>query len=251
MSGEKDDYRAGVLKFIVEKIEKIHALLDLMGQTITYRGRLSPRQVADGMNAARRNARRLLNDAEILFREKRFPSAAALAVLAIEEAGKTPILRMLATARNAEEIKRAWKSYRSHQTKNVLWLFPLYVLTGVRTLSGFGSLFDPKSKHTKRLDELKQWAVYTDCLNKGEWSEPENFVDELIAEFILKTARALTEEKEVTEQEIELWIEHVGPQVKHAGPRKLKRFWDAMIAENLATVTTPELESFLGLDRDN
>jgi len=44
-----------------------------------YRGRLSPRQVAEWMNAASRNAVRLLKDAEILFEAKRYPSAAALA----------------------------------------------------------------------------------------------------------------------------------------------------------------------------
>jgi AbiV family abortive infection protein len=42
------------------------------------------------MNAAARNAARLVSDAEILLGAKRYPSAAALAVLAIEESGKLP-----------------------------------------------------------------------------------------------------------------------------------------------------------------
>ena len=65
-----------------------------------YRGTLSPQQIADGMNAAERNAARLLNDAELLLREERHPSATAMAILAIEEAGKNTILRQLSTAKD-------------------------------------------------------------------------------------------------------------------------------------------------------
>jgi hypothetical protein len=49
-----------------------------------YRGSLSPAQIAAGMNAARENASRLLNDAKLLAQSERFASAAALAILSIE-----------------------------------------------------------------------------------------------------------------------------------------------------------------------
>ena len=106
-------------------VDAITRIIDRMDAEVVYRGRLSPRQVAEGMNAASRNAVRLLKDAEILFEAKRYPSAAALAALAIEEAGKLPILRALAVAQDGSEVKEGWKQYRSHQTKNVLWLMPL------------------------------------------------------------------------------------------------------------------------------
>lgn len=48
------------------------------------------------MSAARRNGKRLLYDAITLFDLKRYPSAFARAVLAIEEAGKLTVLRQLA-----------------------------------------------------------------------------------------------------------------------------------------------------------
>jgi AbiV family abortive infection protein len=230
-----------------EMLQRISDLLDMMGTMSPYRGELSPKQVADGMNAASRNAIRLLKDAEILFEAKRCPSAASLAALAIEEVGKSPILRSLAVAKDAEAIKKGWKAYRSHQRKNVLWLFPLYVLSGVRTLSGFGSLFDPVSKHTQRLDELKQAGFYTDCIEAGRWSLPEEFVDELIAQFVLKTARSLTKDHEVTEREIELWIKHVGPDLGQARPESLKEFWTAMRGERLATADVDDIDIFLGV----
>jgi AbiV family abortive infection protein len=236
------------LDWIGRNLKIITELLELIGTKPQYRGKLSAKQVADGMNAAARNASRLLKDAEILFEAKRYPSAAALAILAIEEAGKPPILRSLAVANDDKAIKKGWKAYRSHQTKNVLWLFPLYVLSGVRTLAGFRSLFEPDSKHKQRLDELKQAGFYTDCLSKGEWSEPETSIDEMIAQFIMKTARALAKKPQITEREIELWIKHVGPESEEASPKDLKHFWAAMMAEGLATVSVDNIDRFLELE---
>src|SRR5260221_5909890 len=68
-------------------------------------GALAPQQVADGMNAAGRNAKRLYEDAELLFNASRFASACALAVLSIEEAGKVSVLRGISTASGEKELK--------------------------------------------------------------------------------------------------------------------------------------------------
>lgn len=53
-----------------------------------YRGPLSSTEIAAGMNAARENTNRLAKDAKLLFEQERYPSALALAILAIEETGK-------------------------------------------------------------------------------------------------------------------------------------------------------------------
>lgn len=53
-----------------------------------FKGELSAAQIASGMNAARRNARRLADDARLLLDAERFSSAASIAVLSIEESGK-------------------------------------------------------------------------------------------------------------------------------------------------------------------
>ncbi|GEM_PF-4403187 len=88
-----------------------------------YSGRLSAAQIAEGINLARRNASRLAADSASLLDAGRLPSATALAVLAIEEAGKCSILREIALARDERELPEAWRSYRSHTTKNRTWLF--------------------------------------------------------------------------------------------------------------------------------
>ena len=59
----------------------------------SYRGRLTAAQIAQGMNAARDNAQRLATDAATLLDARRFPTAASLAFLSIEESGKISILR--------------------------------------------------------------------------------------------------------------------------------------------------------------
>ncbi len=48
-----------------------------------YAGSLDAAQIAQGINAARRNARRLAEDAKLLLETARYPSATALAILSI------------------------------------------------------------------------------------------------------------------------------------------------------------------------
>lgn len=86
--------------------------------TPSYRGKLSVAQVAGGMNAATQNAARLAADARLFFSNARWPTAASVAALSIEEAGKVVILRRFLTASD-EEIRALWKDYRSHTRKNV------------------------------------------------------------------------------------------------------------------------------------
>lgn len=84
-----------------------------------YKGTLTPQQIADGINAANKNANRLANDAKILLDANRDPSATSLAILSIEEGGKVSILRSLALAKDEKEILECWRDYRSHTKKNV------------------------------------------------------------------------------------------------------------------------------------
>ena len=64
-----------------------------------YRGALTIKQVAKGMNAATNNARRLAQDARLLLDNKRWPTAASVAALSIEESGKVVILRRFLIAK--------------------------------------------------------------------------------------------------------------------------------------------------------
>lgn len=223
-----------------------------------YKGRLTPAKISEGMNAACRNANRLVDDAFLLLGARRFPSALALAILAIEEAGKLPILTRLAIARSDAEYAEIWKEYRSHTSKNRMWTFPSLVAAGARALEDFRPLFSPGAEHPYKLDQLKQIAFYTDCLGNAHWSNPEEVIDESLAQSIAQTAKILAGSPTHTEKEITLWIEYMAPAfasndlelMKHA----FTSWYQAMETNGLMpSGAGPGLESFIrgpqGLNR--
>jgi AbiV family abortive infection protein len=154
-----------------------------------YRGSLTPAQIAEGINHAAHNARRLVEDAELLIDSGRFPSACSLAALAIEEAGKVSILRELALARSDSEVRGSWKRYRSHTQKNVTWLLPQLASSGASKLADFKPLFEDGAEHPELLDQVKQLGFYTDCLGEAHWSVPDEVIDEKLARSIVGTAK--------------------------------------------------------------
>jgi len=177
----------------------------------SYSGRLTVRQIARGINAARRNARRLAEDAQLLFDKGRYPTAAALAILSIEETGKESILRGIAWATEDNELRISWKDFRSHTKKNAMWLFPQLVSEGARRLDDFAKLFKEEAEHTFLLDMIKQVSFYTDCLGKAHWSEPSDIIDKNLAEPLLEVAKIFLDDREITTKEVELWIKHMSP----------------------------------------
>ncbi|MCH8261430.1 MAG: AbiV family abortive infection protein [Proteobacteria bacterium] len=176
-----------------------------------YKGALSASEIAEGINAAIQNAVRLLEDAQILLKNKRFPSAASLATLSIEESGKISILRALSVARNDKDIKESWKEYRTHTKKNTQWIVTDLVQSGAKKLEDFRPMFEDEAEHPHILDQIKQLGFYTDCLGNKHWSIPPEIVDEALATMLVGIASILCSKKTVTEKEIELWIKHIGP----------------------------------------
>jgi AbiV family abortive infection protein len=147
----------------------------------SYKGQLNPAQISDGMNSAHRNAIRLLTDAKILLDADRYPSAAALSILSIEESGKSSILRLLALSKTNEDRINAWKEYRSHVKKNVQGILPSKFIEGAQKLDDFLTLFDGESEYPYLLEQIKQVSLYTDCLGQAHWSEPAQVIDKELA----------------------------------------------------------------------
>jgi len=176
-----------------------------------YRGRLTTAQIAQGMNAAAKNAQRLAGDAVALLEAHRSPTAASLAILLIEESGKISILRSLSLAMTSDQVLDAWKDYRSHISKNVAWLLPQLVAAGARKLDDLRPLFDKDSDHPYVLDQIKQLGFYTDCLGQAHWSTPDATIDKDLAQMLVKVATLLAGKHEYTRTEVELWVEHIGP----------------------------------------
>jgi len=177
-----------------------------------YSGRLTVAEIAAGINAAKENAARLHHDSEQLLNAGSFASATALAILAIEEAGKESVLRELAVMKTDKDRAACWKRYRTHTAKNVLAFFLDRVASGARTLEAFRPLFEPGAEFPGLAEHLKQVALYTDCLGKKHWSKPTEVITESLARSMVLAARAVATGKSlVTEREVALWQEHMGP----------------------------------------
>ena len=203
-----------------------------------YNGELSAAQIATGMNAAFRNARRLADDAKLLLDAGRYPTAASIAVLSIEESGKNRVLRELACAPNKEAQRSAWKGYRLHRNKNVAWILPNLVAKGARDLDSLRPATDASAGHTALLDQIKQLGLYTDCytdcLGDAHWSEPEKFVDSNMSRPLVELADMFARSEVVTVKEIELLVKHMRPAYGTSVEQMQTAFldWDAAMREN-------------------
>jgi AbiV family abortive infection protein len=215
----------------------------------SYKGGLTPAQIAEGMNVASKNSNRLAHDAGYLLEAKSYPSAAALGILAIEEAGKISILRRLAVARGEAERAEAWREYRCHTRKNAMWTLPSLVAAGARKLEDFRPLFCEDAKHPYMLDQLKQIAFYTDCLGKAHWSVPGEVIDESIATTIVSTAKLLAGSPDHTEKEVALWIEYMAPAFATKDLDLMKQalinWHQAMQTKGLVFDTSEDMERFV------
>ena len=212
-----------------------------------YRGPLSPEQAAEGIASARANAARLIADAELLLASDRYPSASALAILAIEELGKVQILKRIVVQTSEAELKEAWKEYRSHRAKNVMWILPKLAAEGARTMKQLRPATEIDAEHTGMLDAVKQLSIYTDCFgDSARWSAPGDAVDLEFAPAILATARMLNSERQTTVRELDLWVEYVRPHYnKPTMPDAMLAFQRQLFNEGLTSTTPEALESFM------
>lgn len=217
------------------------------GRPEEHRGPLSPKQVADGINAAVRNARRLLSDAKLLLEAERYPTAAALAALSIEESGKVSILRGMAGETSPEELRKHWRRYRDHRAKNGAWILPNLAAKGARHVHELGEVVNRDGEHTAMLNSVKQLGLYTDCYGEAHWSEPEKVIEAPLARSLVEIAELLAgQKKTVTVREMELWARHVAPTIRTPDGRHGLLLWAAaMHQEGLSTTTPQEFARFV------
>ncbi len=212
-----------------------------------YKGPLTPAQITEGIAAAQANALRLLDDAKVLLEARRYPSATALAILSIEERGKVIILKRIALVSDPADVKGAWREYRSHRAKNAGWVIPQLIAEGARTMRAMAAAVDPDAEHTGVLDALKQVSFYTDCLGNKHWSIPSEVVDEDLASSMVRSAEVMWGAKVVTQREVELWAQIVGPHYNQSGMLEAVVRWQgAMVAEGLSDTAPEHLEAFMG-----
>ncbi|HAJ27016.1 MAG TPA: AbiV family abortive infection protein [Syntrophus sp. (in: bacteria)] len=213
-----------------------------------HRGPISLAMIAEGMNIARANAKRLFEDASALYEAGRTHSAVALAILSIEESGKISILRQMALCESEAEWRQAWKDYRSHIRKNVAWILGELAAKGARTIDELRPIVNSDSDHPNVLDNLKQLCLYTDCVNNSKWTSPEALEIKDLASYLLLMAKAFVKGSDVTEKELQLWRLHLLPAKRGSfeeNKRAVANWWADMGANGLSSATEEEIEAFL------
>ena len=162
-----------------------------------YRGDLSEQQIVEGMDATIRNARRLADDAKTMLELSRYPTAAALAILSIEEYGKYGILRQALIAPNKIIFEQVWDDFGLHKRKNAIWLLPDMIANGFSDLDSLLPILDPTSPHSAAMENYKQLAMYLDCIGNAEWSEPEKVIKGEVARDLVEMADRLLADKKL------------------------------------------------------
>jgi AbiV family abortive infection protein len=211
-----------------------------MNKSKTYQAALSSSEVVAGMNAARCNARRLAADAELLLAGGRWPSAASLAILSIEESGKFGLLRRLSFAADPRALTDRWREYRSHQAKLKV---PIGINPEGKSLSEPASAtaaIESQKRLVSDLDLFKQRGFYTDCIpddaGQAVWIEPSRQITERQAREVVACARLSVPKVDVSIREIDLLVEHVGSF--YGTPRIIEgwRSWLAAMESETATL---------------
>lgn len=170
--------------------------------------KLTLQQIVEGINAVMSNARSLYQDAVLLLEHRRFPRAASLAILSIEEVGKTIILRRMALTEDQDNIDGLWKEFTRHHAKNVPAAFVNRLLAGDRTFREMNVSLGNKGGECSSIDQLKQLGFYVDCDKTIRWLTPYDQVTEPIALHYVGIAQGLSNQPDTTIQDIELFIKH-------------------------------------------
>jgi AbiV family abortive infection protein len=179
-----------------------------------YNQELTAENAAKGIAFALENAKALLRDAILLYKNSRYERATALAILAIEEAGKPAILHMILLEDDPKRLKKGWQDYRKHTSKNTNWIVPALIKKGARHIEEMRRTVDDKSSHRQMLDNLKQLAFYSDVFSNCKWSIPKNVIDKELSEAILSIAEMMTDKEKsgmTSEEQLKLWVKHLKP----------------------------------------
>jgi AbiV family abortive infection protein len=139
--------------------------------------------LADFAMAAIRNARRLLDDAELLLNRGRGPSAYSLAVLAFEEAGKAwlCVIAMMVP----DHVRPEWphgdlinKHVDKLMAAHVMAHMLASAISGQDMIASLADIGENLEELARTHDKAKQRGLYVDLLDSGFWEPASVTKDE-------------------------------------------------------------------------
>jgi len=177
-----------------------------------YKGPLTLESASVGIRTAKANAKRLLDDAESLFQNERYPSACALGCLAIEEISKPAIIRKIILATSPAEVRTGWRLLASHHDKAAPWIVPHIIRSSPTTYEDFVECF-MRQRDPVLLDSLKQLSLYCGCYGNCHWADPSDVIKKDQAIAVLSSARILLLSGQTSPVDspdgLKLWTNHM------------------------------------------
>lgn len=172
--------------------------------------KLTAAQIAEGMNVAEENAFRLLQDAEILYKAKRYPTACSLVLLAIEEIGKVECLQTMSIVNSSSVYDQFGSIYFTHTDKTSLILMRINGMLNLHFPDNEIFSLGNTISVSKNFDQLKQSGFYSDYLGKGRWWNPSKISEMIVKPFIVIAKRFIWNNKH-SEKEIQIFQKYMGP----------------------------------------
>lgn len=129
------------------------------------------------------NAKELLEESNLLFKNKKYARSYSLAQIAHEELAKLPIIYKEAT-KSLDGEKHDWNDFykrlRSHESKNKQ-NYAAYQIFAILSKEKHIDLNDEEKKtYLKVINQLKNVSLYADIKN-NEFTKPSNEIDESLA----------------------------------------------------------------------
>ena len=199
-----------------------------------YRGPLSPELASEVSAAALRNARRLIADAEVLVAANRLPTAVSLAVLAIEEATKAELVRLIVSA-STSHLKEAWQQFRGHDAKQ-----SLFIKSVLDFAENNPEVLKPElGPLEEMLSVFKELGLYVDLFPNGQgYDDPTtHFTDaQKVKRIVGIAAEHVRQSRSFSLRAMQLWRDCVGPKRPsdlRTEEQAIERWKSAMKAEGL------------------
>jgi AbiV family abortive infection protein len=192
-----------------------------------FTGALSPADAIAGVRLLQANAMRLVEDAKILLQAERYPSAAMVAVMALDEMSRIFHPLTIAAISGPGRLAEGWKAFRSNRRD-----FPWSAFHREGDRHDMRPMTD--AELGQMLSLIRRLGRETDCVGPGRWIDPEGLISRDLAAAVVGTAELFCRNR-TGARSMELWIEATGALPQNASVMEiLKTYRDLLESEGLA-----------------
>jgi AbiV family abortive infection protein len=201
-----------------------------------FAGKVSPDDAIKGARLTQANALRLIADARLLLEAGRYPSAAMLAVMALDEIAKLFHALTLAAVDSPSVLAAGWKEFRNSPRR-----FPWSLLQSVSCDGALESISD--ADLDDMLDFVRRLGSAVEIVDPGLWIDPAELISRELAASVVETA-ALICNRRVDTKAMEIWIYAVRSSPRRAtGRDTLEKYRRLLDKEGLANEASKIAES--------